>query len=148
QGEQGPPGPQGPQGEQGPPGELSTAFIFARRLIAGTVETTNPIPFPFTILSRDISLNAPANDTFTFAQSGYYLLTLTLATDIQQITVVVNTSGGPQATTYSFLAGSDNKAITVLLNIPDAGDTMQLINTLGPGNINFANLTIVKVAEI
>jgi len=143
----GPIGPRGPVGPMGPAGELSSSFIFSRIIFPSLVDVENPIPFPFEILSNGISNPLPFT-TFTFAQTGYYLINLTITTDIQQITTVLVDTGGPQATTYTLSPSNENKVLSIILAVNEVGSTLQFINSLGTGNITSANLTMTKIAEI
>ena len=137
----------GPAGPTGPAGALSAAYIFSRIIIQTSVEVTTAIPFPLTIYNLDITNPTPFT-TFTFAQTGFYLLNLTMDTDITQVSLSQTDSGGTVSTPYLLSTGTENKALTVLLEISEIGTTLQIINSLGTGAINAANLTIVKIAEL
>ena len=146
-GPEGPIGPRGIPGPIGPPGELSSSFIFSRIVESSSVSVENPIPFPLTILSNDINNPSPFT-TFTFSQTGFYLVNLTITATIQQITTLLVDTGGSQATTYTLSPSNENKALSIVLEVNEVGSTLQFINSLGAGNIASANLTMIKVAEI
>lgn len=107
----------------------------------------DPIPFNITVLSENITQPSPYT-TFTFLRTGYYLLNLSITTDIQQITTLVTNTGGPQATTYTLSPITENKVLTAILEITEPNTTLQFINTLGEGTITSATLTIEKFANI
>lgn len=143
-------GPRGATGATGPTGAsgiLDSAFIFSRILTPSTVEVNNNIPFPLTILSQDISNIAPFT-TFNFLETGYYLLTLSITTDIQQISAIVTNTGGPQVTTYTLSAITETKTLNIIIDVTEIGTTLSLQNSLGEGAITSANITINKIAEI
>ena len=140
-------GPRGIPGPMGPPGELSSSFIFSRIAASSSVDVENPIPFPSTVLSNGISNPSPFT-TFTFSQTGYYLINLTITATIQQITTVLVDTGSTQATTYTLSPSNENKALSILLEVNEADSTLQFINSLGAGNIASSNLTMTKIAEI
>jgi hypothetical protein len=69
-------------------------------------------------------------------------------TDITQVSLSQTDSGGTVATAYTLSTGTENKALTVLLNVAEIGTSLQIINSLGTGTIIAANLTIAKIAEL
>ena len=138
-------GPTGPTGPTG--GSLNSSFIFAVVASQTSVDVGTAIPFPQNILSADITLPSPFT-TFNFAQTGYYLLNLSITSDIQQITSVLTDTTGVQSTTYELSTATETKALTMLLEINEVATTLQLINSFSTVAITSANLTIVKIAEL
>jgi hypothetical protein len=105
------------------------------------------IAFTLVPQSEDITLT-DGNTTVNFADTGYYLLTLALTTDIEQVTAILTNTAGTQTTTYTLSDTTENKTLTAILEVTEAGTTMQIQNTLGDGDITAGTMTIVKIAEI
>ncbi len=144
----GPEGPQGPQGPEGPPGEFSSSFIYARTITPITVEPSDPVPFAIAPYNQDITLPIPPGTTFTFLETGYYLLTFSFTGDITQVTTSLADSGGIHAATYTLSSGTADKTITAIIQVSEVNSALILLNSLGGGSITSANVTIVRISSL
>lgn len=130
-----------------PPITSKEAFIFAQIIGDTTVDVDDPIPFNVTVVSENILLLSPYT-TFTFLKTGFYLVNLSITTDIQQIATIVTNTGGPQTTTYNLSPNDENKVLTAIIEVTEPNTNLQFVNALGTGNITSATITINKIAKL
>jgi hypothetical protein len=141
-------GPTGPTGATGATGadSFDPAFLYAKVIGTTSVEVNDPIPFT-TFTGQNFTSAMPFT-TFTFLETGFYLVNFMFTGGLDQITIVLFDSGGPNAENFTMQTGTGTKGFTAIIEVDEVNTTMQLINSLGTPSLTFAQLTLTKISDI